>query len=248
MKALPAHDAHDGVAAKLLPPARGLTVVHHKVRVSELARRAEIENPVPHRAFENEGGIAKRAIGDSHGRFPDTIVHDLMPDQDAQGIGPRVAANGERDDRLCIADAASPSGCNAIGEPLEARRVDRWNIVPARPARLNLLQRDSVLREVRAGPLRSPASRLDWSSARGRADGRGDKRRRQHYRSDAVSEPQLRAAGELYCPPQRLYRDLPRVDLGYSLDCPKRLPVGCATTAVPAQRLDRQDASESIGI
>jgi hypothetical protein len=40
----------------------------------------------------------------------------------------------------------------------------------------------------------------------------------------------------------------PDVDLGYSLDRPKRLPVGCATTAVPPQRLDRQDASESIGI
>jgi hypothetical protein len=40
----------------------------------------------------------------------------------------------------------------------------------------------------------------------------------------------------------------PDVDLGYSLDRPKRLPVGCVTTAVPSQRLDRQDTSESIGI
>jgi len=40
----------------------------------------------------------------------------------------------------------------------------------------------------------------------------------------------------------------PDVDLGYSLDRPKRLPVGCAMTAVPPQRLDRQDASESIRI
>jgi len=40
----------------------------------------------------------------------------------------------------------------------------------------------------------------------------------------------------------------PDVDVGDSLDRLKRLPVGCATTAVPPQRLDRQDASGSIGI
>src|SRR5260370_19753452 len=162
MKALPAHGAHNGVAPELLPPALRLTVVHHEIRVSEFARRAEIENPILHRAFENERGIAERAVGDRHGRTPDNIVHDLVPDQNAQGNGPRVAANGERDERLCIAYAASPSGCNAIGEPLEARRVDRRNTVLARPARLNLLQRDSVLRKVRAGPLPSPASPFDW--------------------------------------------------------------------------------------
>src|SRR5712691_6307294 len=143
MKALPAHDAHDGVAAKLLPPALGLTVVHHEIRVSELARRAEIENPVLHRAFENARGVAKRAIGDGHGRASDTIVHDLMPDQDAQGIRPRVAAYGERNDRLCIADAGGPSAHNAVVEPLKARPVDRWNTILARAARFNLLQRNS---------------------------------------------------------------------------------------------------------
>src|SRR5258708_12633806 len=98
----------------MLPPALGLTVVHHEIRVSELTRRAEIENPVLHRAFENERGVAKRAIGDGHGRIPDTIVHDLVPDQDAQGIRPRVAANGDRDDRLSIPTPATPSPPNPL--------------------------------------------------------------------------------------------------------------------------------------
>src|SRR5712691_5379920 len=38
----------------------------------------------------------------------------------------------------------------------------------------------------------------------------------------------------------------PDVDVGDSLDRLKRLPVGCATTAVPPQLLHRQDASDPL--
>src|SRR6516225_253049 len=129
MKALPAHDAHDGVAPELLPPALGLTVVHHEIGVSEFARRAEIEHAIFHRTFENERGITERAIGDRHRCASDHVVHDLVPDQNANGIGPRIAVDGERDDWFRIADAAGPSGCCAVAELLEARPIDRWNAI-----------------------------------------------------------------------------------------------------------------------
>ena len=106
-----------------------MTVVHHKIRVSEFARRAEIENAILDRAFENERGIAERTIGDREGLTPDHIVHDLVPDQNANGIGPRIAVDGERDDWFRIADAAGPSGCGAVVELLEARPINRWNAV-----------------------------------------------------------------------------------------------------------------------
>jgi len=69
-----------------------------------------------------------------------------------------------------------PSGGSAIVEPLEARRVDRPNTVLGRAARFDLVQRDGVLREIGAGPFRSPTSGLGHGSANGRAVGHGDNR------------------------------------------------------------------------
>jgi len=45
-KVFPAHDAYNRIAPELLPPALGLTVIHHEIRISELARRTEIENEI----------------------------------------------------------------------------------------------------------------------------------------------------------------------------------------------------------
>jgi hypothetical protein len=48
--------------------------------------------------------------------------------------GPRIAVDGERDDWFRIADAAGPSGCSTVVEPLEARPIDRWNTILRRAA------------------------------------------------------------------------------------------------------------------
>src|SRR6266852_5304450 len=162
MKALPAHDAHDGVAAKLLPPALGLTVVHHEVRVSELARRAEIKNAVLDRTFENDRGIAERAIGDSHGRTSNDVVRNFVPDQNTQGICTCIAADGERDDRFGVADAGCPASCGAIIELLEERHVDRRDSVLGRATRFDFLQWNGMPREISTRPFRSPASRIGY--------------------------------------------------------------------------------------
>lgn len=142
----------------MLPPALGLTVVHHQIGVSQLSRRAEIENAILNRALENERAIAERAIGNGYGHTPDNIIHDLVPDQNAQRVGARIVADDERDDRFRVAETGRPSGCSAAVQPLEARRVNRRNPVLGRAARLNLLQRDNMLREICARPLGSPTS------------------------------------------------------------------------------------------
>src|SRR5262245_9184219 len=221
----PAHDAHDGIAPELLPPTLSLTVVHHQIRISQFARRAKIENAMLHRALENERGIAERAIGDGYRRIPDNVVHNLVPDQNAQGICSCITADGERNDRLRVADAGRPSGCSAAVERLKARHVDRRNTIFARAARSDLLQRDGVLREIGAGPLRSPAEWLGRGSADSHCSQGTNRSHHQHRRPDAVPESQWLAAEDLYfvsAPPDR---DLRRFRSHYSLDRPTRLRV-----------------------
>lgn len=118
-KVFSAQDAHNCIARELLPPALGLTVVHHKIRVSEFSCCAEIEDAILQRAVKNERGVAERAIGHGDRRAADEIVHDFVPDQNAQRIGSRIVADSKRNHRLGVHNARGPPGCGTIAKPLE---------------------------------------------------------------------------------------------------------------------------------
>src|SRR5262249_13699394 len=86
----------------------------------------------------------------------------------------------------------------------------RRNTILARAARSDLFQRDGVLREIGAGPLRSPAGWLGRGSADSHCS-QGTNRSHQHRPPDAVPESQWLAAEDLYfvsAPPDRDLRRL----------------------------------------
>ena len=55
----PEQCADDRVSTKLLPPALGLTIVHHEVGVAQSARRAETQSPARNASVEHDRGIAE---------------------------------------------------------------------------------------------------------------------------------------------------------------------------------------------
>jgi hypothetical protein len=77
----------DCFAGKLLPPALGFSIVHHKVRVSQLSARAEFEHLTADGPLENDGSVAERTIGDHDRNAADNVVDDLVPDHDPEWIG-----------------------------------------------------------------------------------------------------------------------------------------------------------------
>jgi hypothetical protein len=142
--------ADDGGAEILLPPALGLPVVHDEVRVAQLARGAEIENQAIDPAIESDRRVAQRAVGDGDRHIAHGIVDDLVPREDPQRVGPRLAGQGERDDRLGRREVYD------LADRLEARRVDRRNAILGRAARADFRQVDVALREVGARPFQTP--------------------------------------------------------------------------------------------
>src|SRR5262249_13843326 len=63
----PEQCADDRVSTRLLPPALGLTIVHHEVGVAQSPGRAEAESPARNASVEHDRGIAEWAPGHRDG-------------------------------------------------------------------------------------------------------------------------------------------------------------------------------------
>ena len=146
--------ADDRLAEELLPPAFSLAVVHHQVRVPELAGGAEIEHPVADPPVEDDGGVAQGTEGDRDRHAAYGVVGDLVPHQDLQRIGPRVAVDDHADHRLGGREVID------LGDRLEGRVVDRRNAVLGRAARHDLAEVDRGAGEIRLRPLPFPGRRI----------------------------------------------------------------------------------------
>ena len=73
----------------LLPPAFGLNVIHHHIRIAQLARHPEAAQLATHATVKHHAGITQRAEGDSHGHTAHLVIHNLVPGQIADRIGTR---------------------------------------------------------------------------------------------------------------------------------------------------------------
>ena len=92
------------IAPELLPPRLGLPVVHDEIGVAQLAGRAEVERAPLDPAVERDRRVAERAEGDGDGEPAEFVVDDLVPDQDLQRVGARLAADRQLDHRLARLD------------------------------------------------------------------------------------------------------------------------------------------------
>ena len=109
----------------------------------QAAGGAEVEHLAVEAPVEGQRRIAQRAVGDRDRHASHCVVHDLVPDEDLQGVGPGVAFESDDDHGLTV---PQPTICFANG--LEAGLVDGRDAVLGRPARNDLLERDTVLGEI----------------------------------------------------------------------------------------------------
>ena len=149
-QALAGHGADDALAQELLPPAFRGAVVHHEIGIAQLARGAELQRHAVDAPVEDNGGVAERAIGHGHRDAADAVVDDLVPGQNAEGIGLGFAVNLEPDHRLPRAQISDRR------DGLEFRIVDRRDAVLGRAAAHDLAKVHRGLREVGLGPFVLP--------------------------------------------------------------------------------------------
>jgi hypothetical protein len=123
--------ADNGLPDSLLPPGFGLPVVHQQIAVAQAAGGAEIQHAAMNRALEVEYAIAERTGGDDEGHATDGVVNDLVPDDDLDGIGPRVGANLDQNDRF---DGLEPGTC--CGHTDELGGINGRDLVFDRPAEM----------------------------------------------------------------------------------------------------------------
>ena len=86
------------LTGELLPPGLGLAVPHYKVAVTQVARGAEVVDDSLEPPVEDDGGVAQGTEGYRHGYPGHDVVHDLVPDEYLEGIGPGVSIDLEGDD------------------------------------------------------------------------------------------------------------------------------------------------------
>jgi hypothetical protein len=65
----------------------GLPVVHDECRLVELPGGAEVEDLAGGPPVEGERGVAQRAVRHDHWDTAHGVVHDLVPDEDLDGVG-----------------------------------------------------------------------------------------------------------------------------------------------------------------
>ena len=90
----------DAGAGELLPPRLGLPVVHDEVAEAKPPRRAEVEHHRVEAAVEDDRGVAEWAERHRDRGAAQLVVRDLVPDEDLERVGARLAAQLDRDDRL----------------------------------------------------------------------------------------------------------------------------------------------------
>ena len=142
--------ANDSGAGELLPPALGLAVVHDEIAVAQLAGGAEIEHPAVEPPVEHDRRVAERTVGHGNRRAAHRVVHDLVPDQDAQGVRAGILSDLHADDRFGVREVLG------FGERHEFGIVYRRYPVLRRSARHDLGKRDGVPREIGLRPERLP--------------------------------------------------------------------------------------------
>ena len=159
-------------------------VVHHQVRVAQLAGGTEVQHRIADPAVVDDRRIAERAEGHRDRDAPDRVVDDLVPDQNLERVGAVVIADEEADHGLGIGQILD------LGGGGEERIVDRGNAVLGRTAGDDLVEGDRGLGEVRLPPFRRPVRRR--LARRRRVERkRRDERQNRQRENDAPHRPIL---------------------------------------------------------
>ena len=143
VRLVPVSVADQRLPGGLLPPRFGLAVVHHEVAEAEVAGRPEVVQRAVHGALEDERRVAQRAEGHDDRHATQRVIGDLVPDQDGQRIGPRLAVDDQRDDRRIGRQPRL-----GVRDGFELRVVDRRDAVLGRTATGEFAEVDRGDREV----------------------------------------------------------------------------------------------------
>ena len=96
----PQHVPGDPLARGLLPPGLCLPVVHNQVAEAQAAGSTKIQHPSIDCAFKSDASVAQRAKGHRDRGIPQSIVRDLVPHQNLDGVGARLGPDLDQNDRL----------------------------------------------------------------------------------------------------------------------------------------------------
>ena len=116
----------------------------------KLSGDAKVQHGSVNLPLEHDSRVAERAVRHRQRHTVDVVVDDLVPDQDAQGIGPRFVGDHHGDHRLDTRKTVMAGNGNGAGI------VDGRNAVPWRSARQNVSEIDRVPGEVGPRPLVAP--------------------------------------------------------------------------------------------
>ncbi len=131
----------DRLAQQLRPKRLGRAVVEQHVAVVEQARDAERCALACHPCAEGHARAAQRAIGDGDEFAAEAVVDDLMPVEDANGVGAHHAA-------ACQAEHAVLADQTRLHCADEARAVDGRDAVARRPAARDRRGRHQGVRQI----------------------------------------------------------------------------------------------------
>jgi len=120
------------LAAELLPPRLRLAVVHHEIRIAQVARCAERQRAPLDAPVERDRRVAQWTERHRNRDACDHVVHDLVPGEDLERIRARPPRQREHDHGLARPQKAD------LGDPDEARTVERGDTVLPGTAGLEL--------------------------------------------------------------------------------------------------------------
>ena len=122
-----------------VPEAAGLVVEHQLVRAIEEAARAEPQVAAPGLALERDHRPAQGAVDDGQLDPAEAVEGHLVPGEDALGIGPRLAVQGDAEDDVVVLEVVGVIGLEP-GRVLQGR-----NAVHPHAAPLDLVEPDARL-------------------------------------------------------------------------------------------------------
>ena len=106
-----------GPPGELIPERLRLGVVHELVRPIEKAGRAEDERrpTVADPGVEEDARPAERAVGEGHRDAAYDVVNHLVPVEDAERIGARVAIDADPEDQFPVGEVGRFTGGDLFG-------------------------------------------------------------------------------------------------------------------------------------
>jgi hypothetical protein len=178
----PLERPRDGLAQDLGPQGLGAPLVQQHIAVVEQARDAEARGLSAHAGFKRDARAAERAVGDGDRLVAESAVDDLVPVQDAHGVGARYPL---------VLDAQDPIGIGQAGACglHEARLIDGACAVARRATGLD--GRDTHQRAAQVEAVERSCRRTQWCAHRG--DACSPRRRSVSIASSHGDDPKFRS-------------------------------------------------------